>query len=38
MKPKPLIAVIDENWRNVEQTVVPPEKRREILDKLRQVL
>lgn len=38
MKSKPVIAAIDENWRNVEETVVPPEKRQEILDKLRQVL
>ena len=34
MKPKPVIA---ENSRNVEE-IVPPEKRQEILNELRQVL
>ena len=35
VKPKP---VIDENSRNVEEIVIPPEKRQEIFKKLRQVL
>ena len=30
--------VIDENSRNVEEIVVPPEKRQEMLNELRQVL
>ena len=35
MKPK---SVSDANLRNVEEIVIPPEKRQEILNKLRQVL
>ena len=35
MKPKP---VSDENLRDVEETVIPPEKREEMLNELRQVL
>ena len=35
MKPKP---VPDENSRNVEEMVIPPENREEILNELRQVL
>ena len=35
VKPK---HVIDEHPRNVEQIIIPPEKRWEILNKLRQVL
>ena len=34
-KPKP---VPDKNLRNVEQIIIPPEKRKEILNELRQVL
>ena len=32
------IVKIDENPRNVEEIIIPPEKREEILNKLRQVL
>ena len=35
VKPKP---VLDENSRNTEEIIIPPEKREEILNKLRQVL
>ena len=35
VKPKP---VPDENSRNVEEIVIPPEKRQEILNELRQAL
>ena len=35
VKPK---YVINENSRNIEELIVPPEKREEILNKLRQVL
>ena len=35
VKPKP---VTDENSRDVGEMVIPPEKRQEILNKLRQVL
>ena len=35
VKPK---SVPDENLRNVEKRVVPPEKRQEILNDLRQIL
>ena len=35
VKPK---HVIDENPRNVEEIIIPPEKREEILNALRQVL
>ena len=35
VKPKP---TIDENSRNVEEIVIPPEKRHKMLNKLRQVL
>ena len=35
IKPK---HVIDENPRNVEEIIIPPEKREEILNALRQVL
>ena len=35
MKPKP---VPDENSRNVEEKVIPPKKREEILNELRQFL
>ena len=35
MKIKP---VIDENFRNVEEIIISPEKREEILNELRQVL
>ena len=35
VKPK---YVINENSRNVEELIAPPEKREEILNKLRQVL
>ena len=35
MKPKP---VPDENSRDVAEIVIPPEKREEILNELRQVL
>ena len=35
MKQKP---VIDENSKNLEEIVIPPEKREEILNELRQVL
>ena len=34
-KPKP---VPDENWRNIEEIVIPPDKRQVILNALRQVL
>ena len=35
MKPKP---VFDENLRDVEEIIIPQEKRKEILNELRQVL
>ena len=35
MKPKP---VFDENLRDVEEITIPQEKRKEILNELRQVL
>ena len=35
MKTKP---VIDENSRNVEEIIIPPEKREEVLNELRQLL
>ena len=31
-------AVSDVNWRNVEEVVIPPEERQEVLHELRQVL
>ena len=35
VKPK---SVSDENLRNIEEMIIPPQKRKEILNKLRQVL
>ena len=35
MKPK---SVSDDNLRNIEEMIIPPQKRKEILNKLRQVL
>ena len=35
VKPKP---VLDENSRNIEEIIIPPEKREEILNELRQEL
>ena len=31
-------AVPDVNWRNVEEVVIPPEERQEVVHELRQVL